>query len=76
MLGVAGVVQLQEEEWLEAREVAQRLGISRRWVYELIHNGKIRAKERWSLTGNKRFWLIPQSEVERLKKLTAKGGEE
>jgi len=59
------------------REAARLLNVSLRTIYDLIESGKVRAKEKRSLTGNRRFWLIPAAEVENLKKkLKSKEGEE
>jgi excisionase family DNA binding protein len=35
-----------EKKWITPREVAQELGMSVRTVYDLIHSGRLRAKER------------------------------
>lgn len=57
------------EAWMTPREVARELGVSVRAIYDLIHSGQLRAKEKRSLIGKRRFWLVPSSEVERLRKL-------
>jgi excisionase family DNA binding protein len=57
------------EVWMTPREVAKELGVSVRAIYDLIHSGQLRAKEKRSLAGKRRFWLVPSSEVERLRKL-------
>jgi excisionase family DNA binding protein len=57
------------KEWATPREVAKELGVSVRSIYDLIHNGRIRAKEKESLTGRRRYWLIPVTEIERLRRL-------
>jgi excisionase family DNA binding protein len=59
----------EEEGLLRPKEVARILGISYRSVYDLIENRKVNAIAKRSLTGNKRFWLIPKSEVEKLRKV-------
>jgi excisionase family DNA binding protein len=66
--GARKMVDEKGEEWMTPREVAKRLNASIRTVYDLINLGRLRAKELWSYTGRKRFWLIPVSEVEKLKK--------
>jgi excisionase family DNA binding protein len=50
------------------KEAAKILNVSLRTIYDLIASGRIRANEKRSLTGNRRFWLIPLEEVEKLKK--------
>jgi excisionase family DNA binding protein len=55
-------------EEVTPKEAARRLGVSQRLIYDLIASGKIRAKERKSLSGNRRYWLIPLAEVEKLRK--------
>jgi len=57
-----------ENNYLSPREVAKMLGVSRKTIYDLLSEGKIKAKEVWSVTGNRRFWYIPLSEVEKLQK--------
>lgn len=66
----------REEVWLTPREAARRLGVSRRCLYDLIESGRLRAKERRSLTGGRRFWLLPLSEVKRLQELKEEGTSE
>jgi excisionase family DNA binding protein len=65
----------KEERLLTPKEASKKLGVSVRSVYDLIASGKIRAKERKSLSGNRRFWLIPAAEVEKLQKNKEGGGE-
>jgi excisionase family DNA binding protein len=62
----------EKEKMLTPREAALRLQASVRTVYDLINSGKINAQETRSLTGGKRFWLIPLSEIERLQKTRVK----
>ena len=59
---------VKSEELLRPKEVAKILGISYRAVYDLIESRKLNAIAKMSLTGNRRFWYIPPSEVEKLKK--------
>lgn len=53
---------------LRPKDVARMLGISYRAVYDLIENRKLIAIEKRSLTGNRRFWYIPFSEVEKIRR--------
>jgi excisionase family DNA binding protein len=55
-----------EVEELTPQEVAKRLRVSVRTVYEMIRCGRLQAKPIKSLTGDRRFWLISKNEVERL----------
>jgi excisionase family DNA binding protein len=57
------------KKWVTPREAAKELGLSIRTIYDLIHDGRVQARERRSLTGNRRFWLIAADEIERLRKL-------
>jgi excisionase family DNA binding protein len=58
-----------EEEYVTPREAAKMLNMSLRTIYDLINLGRLKAKESWSWTGRKRFWLIPVNEVEKLRKV-------
>jgi len=65
-------------EEVTPKEAAKRLGVSRRLIYDLIECGRLRAIPRRSITGERRFWLIPMGEIEKLeraKKLAEKANE-
>ena len=57
------------EEEVTPKEVAKRLGVSLRTIYDLIDSGRLKATARPSLMGNRKYWLIPISEVEKLEKI-------
>jgi excisionase family DNA binding protein len=73
---VVAVVEEKGEVWLTPKEAARRLRVSRRSLYDLIEGGRLQAKEKRSLTGRRRFWLLPLSEVERLQRLREEGTSE
>ena len=50
---------------LSPRIVAQRLGVSRKFIYDLLHAGAFPRARRLTLPGGKRgTWRIPASDVE------------
>jgi excisionase family DNA binding protein len=61
------VTETEEEvDVVTPREAAKKLRVSVRTVYEMIRCGRLQAKPIKSLTGNRKLWLIPRKEVERL----------
>lgn len=55
------------EELMSIKAVADALGVSRGMVYRMIADGRLQAVERPKYRAGR--WVVPASEVERLKAL-------
>ena len=61
--GQGGRVMAKNENFLSVREAAVKLGVTLRWVYDMLYSGRLKAEQH---VGR---WRIPRSEIEaRLKR--------